>query len=254
MMTGKKAPIFLLALEMLFMWSLAFSQAPPKPTPPQAQTPPNKPGLPKTEPPVIKKLGENLVQINSITVNTAQKEVSVTGRAMSDRTLEFIASTKGGEKLYESALELDTDATSFNFALIMIGLDRSHGVAPKGHFGPEAGGDPVEIWIEWGSGDSSRKIPIEDLLYDTTAQRVPHMGEWVYTGSTILTDGRYRAEVEGVLIGFVHDPASLIENVTGSGINAYGTIKINPKLNLAPDTKVKLTVRSLPKQKKASQP
>jgi len=249
MITARKLFVFI-ALEVFLMLSVAFSQAPPNPTPTLAPALPNEPSRPKTEPPVIKKLGENLVQINNIVVDTKTKEVSVTGRAMADRTLEFIAATKGGAKLYESAIELDTDASSFNFALIMIGLDRSHGVAPRTHFDSQAAGDPVEIWIEWGSGESSRKVRIEDLLYDETAQRVPKMGEWAYTGSTILPDGRFLAEMDGVLIGFVHDPASLIENITGSGINAYGTIKINPNLNLAPDTKLKLTVKALPKQKK----
>jgi len=108
----------------------------------------------------------------------------------------------------------------------------------------------VEIWVEWGSGESSHKMRIEQLIYDLKTQRVPQMGEWVYTGSTVLNDGRFLAEMDGVLIGFVHDPETLIENTIGSGIGAYGSIHLNPNINLAPDTEVKVTVKALPKQKK----
>jgi hypothetical protein len=253
MTSRKKGIIGFLMFGAMLIQGLALSQSPQIPPKPPVSGPPPPPGVeprPQPGPPVIKKLGENLVQINSIIVDTAKKEVTVDGRAQSDRTLEFIASAKQGVKLYESAIELDTDATTFNFALIMIGLDKSHGVAPRAHFDAQAAGDPVEIWVEWGSGESRRRVRIEELIYDEKAGRVPQMGEWVYTGSTVLPDGRFLAEMDGVLIGFVHDPASLIENTMGSGINAYGTIKLNPNLKLAPDTELKLTVRALPKPKK----
>jgi len=70
----------------------------------------------------------------------------VRGTVTEAKTLEFIASTKGGFKGYESALELDTNAISFNLALILIGLDREHAVHPRRHFDPiPPKGDPVEI-------------------------------------------------------------------------------------------------------------
>jgi hypothetical protein len=250
MISGNRKFISFVILEVLFVGVLAFSQAAKNLPPSLVPPPPSEPDRPSTEPPVIKKLGENLVQINNIVVDTAKKEVSVTGHSMADRTLEFVASTKRGMKLYESAIELDTDATTFNFALIMIGLDKKRGVAPREHFGKDVGGDPVEIWIEWKSGETRRRVSINELLYDAQNQKVPAMGDWVYTGSTVLPDGRFLAELDGVLIGFVHDPASLIENVSGGGLNAYGSIKLNPNLNLAPDTEIKLTVKALPRQKK----
>ena len=37
--------------------------------------------------------------------------------------LEFVANTINGAKAYESALTLQTDAISFNAALLLIGLD-----------------------------------------------------------------------------------------------------------------------------------
>jgi hypothetical protein len=204
----------------------------------------------KPEPYPIKKLGNGLVSIGNIVVDTNKKEVTVPGRMQRDQTMEFLATQKGGSKSYESVMELDTNATSFNLALIMIGLQKTNASVPTQHFDSKpVAGDPVEIWVEWKNGGAVLKMRAEDMLYDLRTKEVPPMGAWVYTGSTVLPDGRFRAEMDGVLIGFVHDPASIIENATGSGLNAYGSIKLNPNLKILPDTPLKLTVKALPKQK-----
>jgi hypothetical protein len=224
--------------------SLASAQPPPQFRPPPG------PGVSSARkaPPAPKKAGENLVRLGKILIDTKNNEVSVSGRMLPDRTLEFIASTRMGAKSYESAIELDTDAVTFNLAMLMIGLDKSRAVVPELHFGPTVAGDPVEIWVEWGTGKTSRKIRIDELLYDERARKVPEMGAWVYTGSTMYPGGDFAAEVDGVLIGFVHDPASIIENTVGSGIHAYGTIKLNPALKLQAGTAVKLTVKAIPRK------
>lgn len=216
---------------------------PPPPLPEPQSRPPEKPSP-------IKRLGPNLVSIGSIVVDTAKKEVTVPGRMLRDQTLEFLATTKGGMKSYESVMELDTNATSFNLALIMIGLQKNNAVVPRQHFdATQAAGDPVDLWVEWGTGDSIRRARAGELLYDLRTKSVPELGAWVYTGSTVLPNGQYLAELDGVLIGFVHDPASIIENSTGSGINAYGTIRLNPDVKIAPDTPIKMTIKALPRQK-----
>jgi hypothetical protein len=200
----------------------------------------------KAQPAPIKKLDNGIISIGSIIVDTNKKLVTVPGRMLRDQTLEFLAATKGGGKSYESAIELDTNATSFNLALIMIGLQKTNSVVPAQHFDPKpAAGDPVEIWVEWKYGDAVQRMKAEEMLYDMRTKEIPQMGAWVYTGSTVLPDGRFLAEMDGVIIGFVHDPASLIENVTGSGLNAYGSIRLNPKLKITPDMQLKLTVKAL---------
>jgi hypothetical protein len=85
----------------------------------------------------------------------------------------------------------------------------------------------------------------EELIFDKDKQRMIPQSSWVYTGSTFLESGRYLAEVDGVVIGFVHSPAPLIESVAGAGIGQYGSIVLNPNLGLAPGAKVTLIVRAL---------
>src|SRR6202023_2688922 len=109
-------------------------------------------------------------------------------------------------------------------------------------------GDRVALWIEWKRGEENIHTAVEQLLFDQQAQRPIPVSEWVYTGSFFvpesphITGTRYLADLDGVLIGFVHSPAPIIENVAGAGVQRYGSIVLNPNLGLEPETPITLTV------------
>ena len=211
-----------------------------------AQVPPPAVG-PPAPPPPVERLGTNRFRIGQVTVNSATREVSVAGTVNDVGTLEFVANTKGGMKAYESALTLDTSAIAFNTALILIGLDKSHARVPTRHFDPETPeGDPVEIWIDIppANGRLAVRLAPEQLLFDKRQNQDLEKGNWVYTGSFVFPDGRYLADLDGVLIGFVHSPAPVIENPRGIGVHRYGEIVLNPKLGLTPGLTVTLTVKA----------
>ena len=197
--------------------------------------------------PPVEKLGPTLFRVGTIRVDTAARELSVAGTVNPDvRTLEFIANARDGVKAYETAVTVDTDAITFNAALLLLGIDRSRSKnIPTRHFDPAVPiGDTVEIWIDC-PGKECQRMPAERLMYDTETKTAVSKGSWVYTGSSFLSDGRYLAQVDGALIGFVHDPASIIEYAAGAGLNRYGTIVMNPTLGLKGGTKITLTVRAL---------
>jgi hypothetical protein len=149
-------------------------------------------------------------------------------------------------KAYESAITLDTDGIDLNVALLLIGLDVTHSRAPTRHFDPMTPeGDRVSLTVEWTRGGDHVRMPAEQLLFDRVAGQAIPTAAWVYTGSALLRDGRYLANVDGVLIGFVHSPAPIIEHVSGAGVNRYGEIVLNPNLGLEPDMPVTLTIKAL---------
>jgi hypothetical protein len=204
-----------------------------------AQEPP-KPSEP------IQKLADNVYRLGKIHIDTAKKEVTVSGTVNSVRVLEFIANTRGGMKAYESALTLDTDGIDFNTALLLIGFDVTHSRQPRRHFDPTTPeGDRASLTLEWKRGSETRRSPVEELLYDDVTHQPAPLGAWVYTGSAILANGRYLANVDGVLIGFVHSPAPIIEQVEGVGVSRYGQIIMNPNIGLDPETPIILTVKYL---------
>ena len=224
---------------MMLVPVLATAQSPAVQKPAEPQAPPAQPK--------VERLGPNLLRMGSIRVDTAAKELTVSGTVNPDvRTLEFIANATDGVKAYETAVTLDTDAITFNAALLLIGLDRSRSKnVPTRHFDPAVPiGDTVEISLAC-PGRECQPFPAERLMYDQQAKSALSKGTWVYTGSTFLPDGRYLAQVDGALIGFVHDPASVIEYAAGAGLNRYGSIVLNPTLGLAAGTKITLTVKAV---------
>ena len=206
---------------------------------------------PPVAPAAVEKLGPNLLRIGNVRVDLARKEVSVAGTINDVPVLEFIANTKGGFKNYESAVEAETNAIDFNLGLILIGLDPERAVVPRFHFDPiPPEGDPVEVWVKWSENGRERRVPAEELVYDSGSKQTLPKAAWVYTGSRFLPNSTaFVADQDGVLIGFVHTPAPLIENAN-TVPGPYGAIQLNPGLNLAPGTPVTLTVRALPVPKK----
>jgi hypothetical protein len=197
--------------------------------------------------PAVEQIGPNLYRVGRIRVDVARRELTVGGTINPDvRTLEFIANARDGQRAYETAVTLDTDAFTFNTALLLIGLDRSRTRnAPKSHFDPaRPEGDTVDISFEC-PGRECQRMPAEHLMYDQTTKSVLSKGTWVYTGSMFLPDGRYFAQVDGTLVSFVHDPASIIEYAAGAGLNRYGSIILNPNLGLPAGTNVTMTFRAL---------
>jgi len=215
---------------------------------PPVRTPRTRSATPPVSPSQVEKLSDSRVRIGSIEVDMAKKEVSVPGVVNETPVLEFLVNTKDGYKSYESAIEADCNAIDFNLGLILIGLDRERAtVRPRFHFDPiPPQGDGVEIWVSWTSGSETKRVRADELMYDITSKRVVPAGSWVYTGSRFMPRSTaFLADVDGVLIGFVHTPAPLIERVEPVP-GQFGSIQLNPTIGLEAGTKVTLTVRALP--------
>lgn len=240
---------------LLFLLSLAFSislfssgvsseEKSPEKKIPHGPSPKEAIQIPSAE-----SLGNGKFRIGSIMVDTAGKEIIVPGKwNMNEGTIEYIASVRGGYKLYETVLELDTNAYEFNLSLILIGLDQKKGRASKMHFDPASPeGDPVEIWVDWMDGGKKKSVRAEELVFDTNRKSAMPHTPWVYTGSTILENGVYMAQMDGVLIGFVHDPAAIIDSPSNFGLTQYGMLVVNKEVAPPVGTEIQLKVKSMKK-------
>jgi hypothetical protein len=178
---------------------------------------------------IVKNLGNGKLQVGNIIIDENKNEAIVPGRLnMIEGPIEFIACTKGGYKAYESVLEMDTDAKSFNLSMILLGLDPKKGKAAAYHFDPNPPqGDSVEIFIQWDTEDGKKVIKAQQLIYDMNTEKTFPADDWIYTGSVFLENGSYLAEEAGVLIGFVHDPASIIESHFSGKFPAFGSYVVN---------------------------
>jgi hypothetical protein len=195
--------------------------------------------------PTVEDLGNQRYRIGRIVINKAENSFSVPGVVLElgspEDPLEFLAVAKGGFKSYESALMMEADAVEFNLACILIGLQGKNTVRPQYHFDPApVQGDPVTLWITWQQNGETVQRPALDLI--RVADPSAPSEDWVYTGSRFFEDGRYAASVSGTLIGFVHDPESIIQHRTGLGLGNYGAATYNHGDGPAPGTPVTLIV------------
>lgn len=203
------------------------------------QLPPRRPT------PEVRRLGPTLVGIGPLRIDTAARELRVPGRINQVTVLEFLANTPGGMKAYESAITVDTDAATLNAALLLLGLDPARARVPTRHFDPiPPQGDPIDLFVDWRTPAGARRARAEELMWNQVTKATAPAGPWVYTGST-MAQGQFLAEADGVLIGFVHSPAPLIENPGPIPARAYGELILNPKLGLRAGQVVTLVIRAL---------
>lgn len=201
-----------------------------------------------TKPASVEKLPDGRLRVGGVTVNLKTRELSVPGVINAVPVLEFLVNTKGGYKAYESAIEAEANAIDFNLGLILIGLDREHATnRPRFHFDPlPPGGDRVELWVAWNTPSGEKRVRAEELVWDETSKTTMPPGTWVYTGSRFVERSTaFLADVDGVLVGFVHTPAPLIERT--EPVLAYGSVMVNPNLGLAPGSPVTFIVRAVDK-------
>lgn len=191
----------------------------------------------------IEDLGDERYRIGTIVVDKARRSFTVPGKILHlKKPLEYLAVKRNGAKGYESLLELDTLAVEFKLACILLGLDEEKSVKPRFQFDKrEAEGQALDITVGWRQGADTKTVNASNALM--AGDKPYDDNDWVYVGSaTSPNGGHLLAEASGTLIGFVHDPFSIIEHRKGAGVGAYGTMTGNSSLLPPVGTPVTLTV------------
>lgn len=202
------------------------------------------PAKPATAP-VVEELGQGRYRVGTIEVDKQRQSFSVPGQVLAHENqnipMEFLAGTRGGLKNYETVFELDTSAIAFNVACLLIGLDAKRANAPQFHFDmTNIDGDRVNITLRWEHDGKRIQIKGEEAMRHHDQGVVSH--EWVYTGSRIDPDGLYAAEKAGTLIGFVHEPNSIIQHRKGLGLGRYGSVTLDTTVLPPPGTQIVLSI------------
>jgi hypothetical protein len=181
----------------------------------------------------LKPLGKDRFQIGSIVVDKRARRFTVPGHVhVLGKPLEYFATSPGGWKAYESLLELDATGSEFNLACILVGLERSPNQMEFQRYSQKAlTGQRAALSIAWSEGATRRRLSAADALTNPqTGVRAASI-DWVYVGSPVSKEGGpFAADVTGILVGFVHDPNSVIESISAVGIGAYGSVQGNTAL------------------------
>ena len=201
-------------------------------------------------PPVgeLKSLGGDRFQIGRIVIDKRAGRFTVPGRIhVIDRPLEYLATSPRGLKEYETLLELDATGSEFNLACILLGLERDPKQGPYYQFSKAPLlGPRVAIHVAWTEEGRRRQVSAAEAVLNPDAGVKPESVEWVYMASLpAQADRPFAADLTGTLIGFVHDPATVIDTVHGIGIGAYGSVRGNAALLPPKGSPVELIVEAV---------
>jgi hypothetical protein len=201
-----------------------------------------------TQQPSVRELGNDRFSIGAITVDRSKRLITVPGSMIpyeEGKPIEFVATMRQGYKAYESVLTLDVTAFEFNLACILIGLDADKASNVEYHFDPNPiTGDRVSIRVGWQRDGQWVEMDVAELV-KVGAEKPATPSVWVYTGSRFVDGDRYLAQMDGVLIGLIHDPASIIEHREGIGIGDWGSIAIDAELAPAGGQEIVLQIQAV---------
>ncbi len=200
----------------------------------------------------LKPLGQDRFQIGRIVVDKRAGAFTVPGRVhVLGKPLEYLATSPGGMKAYETLLEVNATGSEFNLACILLGLERDAKQPRFQQFSKaHLVGPRVAISVAWSENGKRRQVSAAEALLNPEAGVKPETVEWVYTGSLASKpEEQFAADVTGTLVGFVHDANSVVESVSGLGIGAYGSVSGNATLLPPVGSAIELIVE-VPRAKK----
>ena len=194
----------------------------------------------------IEDLGNQRYRIGNILIDKAKGEFTVPGKVMRhDPPIEFVVTMRKGSKSYETILEIDADALQFNLACILIGLDaeRATPLLERRRSPEPIQGDRVDVSFNWTREGQPVTARAGELLLVGEPPAPVKREEWVYTGSAIIYDRDFLAQVAGTIMGFARRGESIIEHRHGIGLGDYGGVLINTDLLPAIGESIEMTVR-----------
>lgn len=199
-------------------------------------------------PQIVKKVGPDLFELGTTTLDLKTRRVTVPGRInMVNGIIEYLAVMDKRGKLHESLLALDVQPSFMHLALILLGLE-------PGEFTPgdpatrkppafSKWGDAVLLWVEWGREGKTERIPAATLMFNRATQK-PGDTEWRFTGS-VFGRGAFAADVTGSLIATWPDFRAIINAAADVGNPYRGAnagFEVNGRAVPPLDTPIRLVI------------
>ena len=129
-----------------------------------------------------------------------------------DAPLEFFC-CKTGTNEYEAALRSSVMPSDLHTALLAVGLKPGEPVtyseATKKWIPPH--GPPLHITMEYEKDGKVVSSPAFRWMRDVKTKKEPNAFTWVFTGSRVMPDGKYAADVTGYLVSVVNFDLTVID-------------------------------------------
>lgn len=172
------------------------------------------------EMPLIQEIGPDTFSVGEVQLNKQLKTVTIPATVnMREGPLEYLLVGETG-KTHESLLSSKVEPYHIHVAMLLIGArdTSSQAPPPPGRIdaeylkkAPELQGDNVTVTLVWQRDGAEERTPANEWVLNHAEKAPMTAGPWRYTGSG-LSNGTFRAQVEGSMIALITDPAALINN------------------------------------------
>jgi len=164
-------------------------------------------------PPGSASASPKLGKLPHVEFDAARKQVRVECEMLAvDAPLEFFCCLKGTND-YEAMIRSEVKPSDLHVALLAIGLKPGqplqYSEATKRWIPPQ--GPPLQITMEYQKDGKTISVPSWTWMRDVKTKKTAHAFTWVFTGSRVMEDGKYAADVTGYLISIVNFDYTVID-------------------------------------------
>ena len=134
-----------------------------------------------------------------------------------NRIIEFLMVGKGTRE-YEAVLRTEAKGADLHLAMLTFGLTPGKPATwvwdgQKGRYIPPRG-PKVKVEFEWADPKTNTPCHADAsdwIINPAKGGTLPVPKEWIFVGSEVLPDGKYRGDEEGVLVALANDPSAVID-------------------------------------------
>ena len=165
----------------------------------------------QTNTPQIRQLSPGVFQIGKVRLDKASRSVTFPAVVnMTEAIVEYVVVTGQG-KIHESLLRTEAVPKDIHVAMLLLDAKGSGtNIVPPDPLKPIPG-DRVSIEVSWKEKGKTKRVPAENLIFNTDTKTNLSPGPWIYNGS-LVDNGTFMADPEGSIISLITDPFALVNN------------------------------------------
>jgi hypothetical protein len=184
---------------------------------------------------------DKLGKLPHVEFDVAKKQVRVECEALNIQApLEFFCCITGSNE-HESVLRTPAKPSNIQIALLAIGLKPGQPItyseALNKWIPPQ--GPPLHISVEFQKDGKTVTYPGYRWMRNVKTKKEPRAFTWVYTGSRVMPDGKFAADVTGYVVSIVNFDLTLVD-VPQLASSDNETLEWEANLELMPKTGTKV--------------
>lgn len=180
---------------------------------------------PTPESTAVREVSAGIYQIGQLRLEQEARRIVFPAEVnMTNGLLEYLLVSKDGPR-HESLLATDVSPSDLHLAMLLLGakgdakLPAGQGNPPAQinreylQHAPQLTGERISLSVRWKDKEGKENTaPAEDWLTQLNLKKAPPRGPWTYTGSSFGSSGKFMAQLEGLFVALVTNPAALINN------------------------------------------